>query len=121
MQIETKWLLTIILLARCVFLAVPDTTIYPFLFSENGIPVSSYLWVNMEFLALSTIVYRWWRDTGNRSVAAFIIIVGYDWVDFLLTMNDEYLNIAGYHVTNNVVMLIAYPLLTWGIEKTGVD
>lgn len=118
-QTITKWFLFSIILLRCVFLAFRDTTIYPFpLNREEGIPLSAYAWVMLEFLAMYLIVRQWWRDTRNTAVRAFLWMIIIDWIDFILDMNTYYIIWFGYKITNNMTMLALYLPVAWYLDKS---
>lgn len=71
----------------------------------------------LEKLTIITIVYRWWKDTSRDSVAAFLILVVYDFVDWLIEANKPMFEFYGWPVTNNIVMLVSYFILTWSVDE----
>lgn len=119
-----------ILLARCIFLAMPDTSWTPFLFPSSEMRVMTahqYTWVLFELLSffyivgiLWAVMMRWIEITPGRirSVGVFLLMCGLDLADFMIRGNSEWFYFGQYPVTNNIFMVGAYPILTWGAETT---
>jgi len=110
-----------LILFRCIFLFIPATSIHPFPFKNDfvdGIPAVSYWWNQIENACWMTVCLLWYNDRSTRDVLALCVIVAYDWLDFTLNGNTAFMNVVipglgEYPVTNNVVMLAAYPLMTY--------
>ncbi len=129
LQMKLKYFFTIVIALKCLFLAVPDFKVTPFLFPSKEMEFMSlfqYVYALFEIATLFLIVGILWlfttgkiRITPDRSasVGAFVLMCGIDLVDFLVRGNSEWFYIRSYPVTNNVFMAICYPLLTFNLEE----
>lgn len=119
-EVKIKWILFSIILIRCIFLAVPpDHYIYPFLFKpEIGIPTISYVWMLAEHFAIISLCYLWWRDSKRKTALIFLFVLAFDSLDFLLRSNTPYRYDFGYPITNNVIALTVFGLLTLFLDET---
>lgn len=109
MRIE--WIIFFWLLARCIFIGLPDYNIDPFLFSDSAMPVSSYGWVNVEMTFMCWLAVKWYASSELKKIPAMLFLVlAFDWVHFILGGNAFYFTLLDYPMTNNVLMLIF-----WGI------
>lgn len=116
-EVAIKWILFLVILIRCLFLAIPNESyIYPFPFSSDGIPTVSYVWVLAEHFALISMCYFWWRDSKRKTVLAFLFVLSFDCLDFILRSNTPYFYAEGYPITNNIIALTAFGILTVALE-----
>lgn len=104
---------------RCVFIAFPDTSITTPFFDVT-MPVSSYVWNNLENAFILFICYQWYlaskgkgQQEAYRDIMAQFVTLCVDSLDFILTGNAGYFDVTipfvgDYPVTNNVFMVAAY-------------
>jgi hypothetical protein len=120
---KLEWEIFLWILARCIFIALPDTYVDPFPFSDDGMPLSSYGWVMIEMAFLCRLAYKWCRSETKHFKTAVLLLcfLMFDWAHFILFSNSAYKMIGSYPLTNNVIMLIAWGIYVLIRENTRID
>lgn len=125
---KLKHVFIAILSIRCLFLALPNKMVSPFLLASeemSTVTAYTYAWAFFELVAFFVIALLFWlvligkvEVTTDRaaSVGAFLLMCGIDFLDFVIRGNSEWFYVGSYPVTNNVFMAVCYPLLTYNLE-----
>lgn len=120
-----RYLFLAIILAKCVFIGVPEITVTPFPFAVNEmreVSLYTYLWALIDISTLFVVVLVFWmmltgREEVNpsrvKAMTAFLIVCGLDLLDYILRGNSEWFYVFNYPITNNVFMIPAYWVMTW--------
>lgn len=125
---KRKHLFLVVLLMEMAFIAIPQHVAafvwHPFLFNGYSIQLHNYVYETFQhwvggsilmavFLVIDSKPHERWTNIS------FLIIQGFDWLDYVATDNQTWFDV-GIPVTGNIVKIVAFAALTWrtDIEKT---
>jgi hypothetical protein len=108
---KLKWAILWWLIARCIFIGLPDDNADLFLFSDDPMPISSWGWVNIEMAFIAWLSWQWYKEKRRIESGILTIIMVFDWIHFVLSGNSFYFKVGipdyyEYPMTNNVLMLL---------------
>lgn len=117
-----KWEITLWILARCIFIGLPETPIDWFPFSDDSMPMSSYGWAFIEMAFMCRLAYKWAHAENKhfRIVVVLFWTLVFDLAHFILTGNSFYSMIGKYPMTNNVLMLLFWGIFAMTSGKHGI-